>query len=221
MLTCTSIIAAGSCRDSRARLSLRHSETPALYFILSTQNYVDSLCICEVLLLQNSCRESVFVVGIKHRNRLLHNDGSVIELFVDKMHGAAGDFHSVGEGLLLRFESGNAGSSEGWMLRIRLGNCCTKHGESRRMYPARQTRSTLCCLSAATTSWSCSSRGFPFDGITNAFKPRSRAVAMPGASTLLEITTAMRASAMRPASMLSAIATKFEPRPERECPGCA
>src|ERR1700679_4259560 len=41
---------------------------------------------------------------------------------------------------------------------------------------------------------------------------------MPGASALLEMTTAMRAPGIRPASMLSAIATKFEPRPERRMP---
>ena len=74
------------------------------------------------------------------------------------------------------------------------------------------------CFKAATTSRSCSSRGFPLDGMTRAFKPRSRAVAIPGASGRLEITTEMRVSGIRPASMLSAIATKFEPRPERRIP---
>src|SRR5579863_967137 len=104
------------------------------------------------------------------------------------------------------------------MLRIRRGNCRTNHDESRRMYPARQTRSTLCCFSAATTSRSCSSRGLPFEGITNAFNFLWRAVVMPGASALLEMTTATLVSGMRPASILSAIATKFEPRPERRIP---
>src|ERR1700731_3772831 len=104
------------------------------------------------------------------------------------------------------------------MLRIRRGNCCTNQGESRRIYPARQTSSTLCCLSAATTSRSCSVRGLSLDGMAAAVRPRCRAVAIPGASALLEMTTAMRAFAMRPASMLSAMATKFEPRPERRMP---
>src|ERR1022692_1254803 len=104
------------------------------------------------------------------------------------------------------------------MLRILCGNCCQNHCDSRGMYPARQTRSTLCCFSAATTSRSCSSRGLPFDGITRTLRPRWRAVAIPGASALLEMTTPIRASAMRFASMLYAIATKLEPRPERRMP---
>src|ERR1700688_1386394 len=104
------------------------------------------------------------------------------------------------------------------MLRIRRGNCWTNHGESSRIYPARQTTSTLCCLSAATTSRSCSSRVLPFEGMTSACNSRWRAVAMPGASALFEMTTLMRASAMRPASMLSAMAPKCEPRPERRMP---
>src|SRR5208283_2537427 len=41
---------------------------------------------------------------------------------------------------------------------------------------------------------------------------------MPGASARFEMTTAIRAPGMRPASMLSAMATKFEPRPESRMP---
>src|ERR1700728_1342200 len=101
---------------------------------------------------------------------------------------------------------------------MRCGNCCTNQRESNRIYPARQISSTPFCWSAVTTSRSCSSRSLPFDGMTTAFNPRCRAVPIPGASVLLEMTTAIRASGMRPASMLSAIATKFAPRPERRMP---
>ena len=59
---------------------------------------------------------------------------------------------------------------------------------------------------------------FALEGIRWAFSPRFRAVAIPGASGLFEMTTAIRASGIRPASMLSAIATKFDPRPERRIP---
>ena len=52
-----------------------------------------------------------------------------------------------------------AGAMDGYS-ECGCGNCCTNHGESRRMYPARQIRSTLCSCNAATTSRSCSSRGF-------------------------------------------------------------
>src|ERR1700694_1161804 len=79
-------------------------------------------------------------------------------------------------------------------------------------------RSTLLSTSAATTSRSCSSRGLPFDEMTSALSPRWRAVSRPGASARFEITTAMRASGILPAAMLSAMATKLEPRPDRRMP---
>src|ERR1700676_1683719 len=78
--------------------------------------------------------------------------------------------------------------------------------------------STLLSTSAATTSRSCSSRGLPFDEMTSALSLRRRAVSRPGASARFEITTAMRALGILPAAMLSAMATKLEPRPDRRMP---
>src|SRR6185437_11210556 len=101
---------------------------------------------------------------------------------------------------------------------MRCGNCCTNHGESSRMYPARQIKSTSCCLRAATTSRSCCSRSFPLEGIARAVSPSLRAVSKPPASVLLEMTIAMRALGIAPAVTFRAIASKFEPRPERRMP---
>src|SRR5215831_11447665 len=53
--------------------------------------------------------------------------------------------------------------------------------------------------------------------MTSAFRPRRRAASMPGASALLEITIAMLASSL-PEATLWAMASKFEPRPERRMP---
>src|SRR5215469_12986142 len=100
---------------------------------------------------------------------------------------------------------------------MRLGNWPMNQGDSSRMYPARQTRSTLCSSSAATIKRSCSSRGMPFEGITSACNPRRRADSIPRASALFEITTAIVASSL-PKATLSAMASKFEPRPERRMP---
>ena len=98
------------------------------------------------------------------------------------------------------------------------GNCCTNHGDSKRMYPARQTRSTPSAFSAATTSRSCCSSRPSLRRNTRAFNPRCRAVAIPGALALFENQRRRsRASGIRRASMLSAIATKFEPAPKEEC----
>src|SRR5450759_1046986 len=78
--------------------------------------------------------------------------------------------------------------------------------------------STLLSSSAAATSRSCSSRSLSFDEMTSALSPRWRAVSRPGASARFEITMAMRALGIPPAAMLSAMATKLEPRPDRRMP---
>jgi hypothetical protein len=57
----------------------------------------------------------------------------------------------------------------------------------------------------------------PRVGINATFNPRWRAAVMPGASALLEITTAISASNF-PAAIESAIAAKFEPRPDNKTP---
>jgi hypothetical protein len=55
------------------------------------------------------------------------------------------------------------------------------------------------------------------EGISSAFNPRRRADSRPGASARFEITTAISAC-NRLAWMESAMASKFEPRPERRMP---
>src|SRR5262249_24058121 len=57
--------------------------------------------------------------------------------------------------------------------------------------------------------------------MTCAFSPRSSAATMPGTYGLFEITTAISAFGIRPAAMESAIARKFDPRPESRRPSFA
>ena len=59
-----------------------------------------------MLLLENALGQRMLVVGVEHGNGLLHNDGAVIEFLIDKMDRTTGNLHTVGEGLLLRFQSG-------------------------------------------------------------------------------------------------------------------
>ncbi len=66
-----------------------------------------------VFLFQDARRQRMIVVRVENRHGLLQNDGAVVEVSIHEMHGAAGDFHSVVEGLFLRVESGKAGSSDG------------------------------------------------------------------------------------------------------------
>jgi hypothetical protein len=82
-----------------------------------------------VLLLEDAGREGVCVVAFEDGDGFLQDDDAVVELLVDEVDGAAGDLDAVVEGLVLRVEAG-------------CGKTCTNSGESRRMYPARQTRST-------------------------------------------------------------------------------
>src|ERR1035441_8529630 len=113
---------------------------------------------------------------------------------------------------------GKAGSSDGWMFRIRLGNARTNSAERIRIYPARQTRSTRCWCRRAIISASCSARLRPADGTANAASPISRAAVSPAASAWLDSTTAISAPSRRRSRIALAMATKFEPRPESRIP---
>ena len=44
---------------------------------------------------------------------LLQDDGAVVEVLVDEVHGASGDLYAVFEGLLLGVESGERGQQRG------------------------------------------------------------------------------------------------------------
>src|SRR6266849_511926 len=104
------------------------------------------------------------------------------------------------------------------MFTMQLGNEATKKGESRRMDPARQTRSTLYWRKTATTWRSYVSRSRPLEEMTRVAILRSWAFSMPGAPSRLLTTTAISALGMRPAATLSASASKFEPRPLNSTP---
>src|ERR1035437_8048191 len=113
---------------------------------------------------------------------------------------------------------GNAGSSDGCTFRIRFGNARTNGALRIRMYPARHTTSTRCWCSRAITSASCSARLRPADGTANAASPISRAACNPAASALFDSTTAICAPCKRCRRIASAIARKFDPRPESRIP---
>ena len=63
----------------------------------------------DVFLLEDARGKRVLVVGVEHGHGFLHDDGAMIEFLVHQVHRAARHFHSVGEGLLLRFEAGKCG----------------------------------------------------------------------------------------------------------------
>ncbi len=66
---------------------------------------VYAICSCSRM----RAAKRVLIVTIEHRHSFLHNDRAVIKFFIHKMHSAAGNFHPIGEGLLLRFKSRERG----------------------------------------------------------------------------------------------------------------
>ena len=46
------------------------------------------------------------VITFQHRHGLLQDDGPVVQMLVDKMHGAASDFYAVVQRLFLRVHAG-------------------------------------------------------------------------------------------------------------------
>jgi hypothetical protein len=81
----------------------------ALNLILPAGNACDGFAVGDVLFREDAVGEGVGVVGFKNRNGTLQNDGAVVEVLVDKVDSAAGDFDTVVEGLLLCVESRESG----------------------------------------------------------------------------------------------------------------
>ena len=59
-------------------------------------------------LIQDSRRQCVFVVALKHWHGFLNDDCAVIEFLIDKVHGASSHLHAIGECLLLSLEPGKS-----------------------------------------------------------------------------------------------------------------
>ena len=77
---------------------------------------------------EDALGEGVGVVGLENRNCTLENDGAVVEVFVDEVHGAAGDFHAVVEGLLLGVEARESGQQRGVNVEDAVGECGDESG---------------------------------------------------------------------------------------------
>lgn len=71
--------------------------------------------------LQNSGGEGVFGVVVFHGDDGLEDDGASVEIFVDEMDGAAGEFDTVFEGLALGFEAGERGKERRMDVEDRVG----------------------------------------------------------------------------------------------------
>jgi hypothetical protein len=70
-------------------------------FVTAFENDSHRLGINAMFFLKNSGGEGVFSVVIFYGDDGLKNDGAGVEIFVDEMDGAAGEFDAVFEGLAL------------------------------------------------------------------------------------------------------------------------
>ena len=66
-----------------------------------------------VLFAQDALGQGFRRVLVFDRDEGLHDDRAGVEIFVHEVHGAAGKFHAVFEGLALRFEAGKGGQQRG------------------------------------------------------------------------------------------------------------
>src|SRR5579863_1109182 len=90
----------------RPLVSLGYQYAAASDFVTAFEDDSNGFGINSVFFLQNSGGQRVFGVVVCDGNDGLQDDGSGVEIFVDKMDGAAGEFDAIFEGLALRLEAG-------------------------------------------------------------------------------------------------------------------
>src|SRR5437588_11682045 len=71
---------------------------------IALEHNVDRLRVGNVLLIEDTGGQSVFVVAILDVDRSLNDDRAVIQFLIHKMDATTRHFHSVGKSLLLSFE---------------------------------------------------------------------------------------------------------------------
>src|SRR5579884_686661 len=86
---------------------------PSDNLILAGEHAGDGFGVGDVLLLEDAGGEGVRIVALEDGDGALQDDDAMVELLVDEVHGAAGDLHSVFEGLHLRVEPGEGGQQRG------------------------------------------------------------------------------------------------------------
>ena len=147
------------------------------------------------------------------------HDWPAVQLGRDEMHGRRRSRERRARAPdAARRAPGSAGSSDGWMFRMRCGNASSSGWPTSRMKPARQTSVTL---ARAKRLGQRRDRRRARSGIVARVEaaaprfPRRARAASPAASARFETTTAMVASSS-PAATASMIDCRLLPRPEIE-----
>ena len=176
------------------------------------------LRIRDVLFRQDPFRQRMRIVALNHWNCPLQNDRPVIQMLIHKVNRTPGHFHAVIERLLLRIKPRKRRQQRWMNVQNAIGKC---GDELRRQQPhitseanqvhamGTQTFGNICIVFGALA---------PLRNKNCCLDPISRATARPPASATFEITTAISAPFSRPLLIDSAIALKFDPRPESRIP---
>jgi len=90
-------------------------------FVVPFQDDFYGLGVDAMLLIQDAGGKGVLVVVIEDGYCGLQDDGAGVEIFVDEVDSAAGEFYAVVEGLLLGFEAGEGGEERGMDIQNALG----------------------------------------------------------------------------------------------------
>ena len=96
-------------QNDTANSELPLNVAAAADLVLAAGDAGDGFGVGDVLFDEDAVGEGVCVVGVENRDGALEDDGAVVEVFVDEVDGAAGDFHAVVECLLLGVESRESG----------------------------------------------------------------------------------------------------------------
>ena len=90
-------------------VSLGYQYAAASDFVTAFEDDSNGFGINFVFLAQDFGGERVLGVVVRDGNDGLEDDGAGVEIFVNEMDGAAGEFYAVFEGLALGFEAGEGG----------------------------------------------------------------------------------------------------------------
>lgn len=93
-------------------------------FVIAAGDAGDGFAIGDVLFGEDPVGEGVRIVGFEDGNGALEDDGAVVEVFVDEVDGASGDFYAVIEGLLLSVETWEGGKQRRMDVEDAVGKGC-------------------------------------------------------------------------------------------------
>ena len=87
----------------------------------------------DVLFGEDALRQGMRVVRLEDRDAALQHNDAVIQMLIDVVHGAAGDFYAVVEGLCLCVEAGEGGQQRRMDVENAIGVGGDEAWESKRM----------------------------------------------------------------------------------------